>query len=208
MATSETEIVNSALGHIGIPAIASIDDNGTAARAAKRQYPLKRDALIRRYRWNFAVTRVSLAPDGTKPAFGFENQFTVPADQLAIIGLFDEDELQRNYTSSTQPWKKEGDRILADGDLLKLFYIRRVTDPRQFDALFDDALGWFLAIDLGPKLSASKKMVELAAVGFKDAIKVAKLADAIEGTPEVIEMSTWLDSRLSSGPLRAGPIVF
>lgn len=206
MATSETEIANSALGHLGIPAIASLDDDGSSARAAKRQYPLKRDALIRRYRWNFAMTRVTLAPDATQPDFGFENQFTVPADQLAIVGLFDEDELLRNYTASTQPWKKEGDRILADGDTIRLFYIRRVVDTRQFDALFDEALGWFLAIELGPKLSASKKMVELALIGFKDAIKDAKLLNAIEGTPEVIEASTWVDSRNRMGPLRIGPI--
>ena len=206
MATSETEIANSALGHLGISAIASLDDNAPSARAAKRQYPIKRDALIRRYRWNFAMTRTTLAPDGTKPLFGFENQFTVPSDYLAIVGLFDENELLRNYTASEQPWKKEGDRILANGDTLSLFYIRRVTDPRQFDALFDEALGWFLAIDLGPKLSSSKKMVELAVFGFKDAIKDAKLINAIEGTPEIIEASTWLDSRARVGPLRAGPI--
>ncbi len=209
MANSETEIINSALAKIGEEGIATPGQNTAAARVSARQYPLIRDALIRRYRWNFAIKRVTLAPEAAQPAFGFTNQFLVPSDSLRILGIFDENELQQNYTASRIPYKVEGNKILADDDTLPIFYLAQITDVGLFDALYAEALAWFLAIDLSYPLTTVRKLREDAVVGFKEAILAAKRADAIEGSPEVIESSEWLDSR-SAGftPFRPGPIVF
>ncbi len=208
MANSEIEIVNSALARIGEDPITSLTENRRAARFANRQYPLARDALIRSYRWNFAVKRVTLAPEATAPVSGFTNQFMFPPDALKIIGIFDEDELQQNYTASRIPHKVEGRFILTDDDTLPLIYIARITNVADFDALFVDAFAWRLAIDLSYPLTTTRKVREDAIVGFKLSIKEAKLADAIEGSPEVIESSEWIDSRSLNAPLRLGPVVF
>lgn len=208
MANSETEIVNSALVKIGEDSIVDLDQNSRAARAARRQYPVLRDALIRRYRWNFAIERVTLAPEAAQPPFGFTNKFMLPADSIRFLGIFDENELQQNYTASRIPHKVEGGFILADDDTLPIFYMRRVTNVALFDPLFSEALAWFLGIDLSFILTTTRKVREDAVVGFKDAILAAKRADAIEGSPEVIEASEWLDSRNPGFPLRIGPVVF
>jgi len=208
VANSETEVVNSALAKIGEDPITSLLENRRAARFAGRQYPLIRDALLRRYRWNFAIGRVTLAPEATAPDTGFTNKFMFPPDALKIIGIFDENELQQNYTASRIPHKIEGKFVLTDDDTLPLIYIKRVTDVSQFDALFVEALAWKLAIDLSYPLTTTKKTREDAVIGYKDAIKEATLADAIEGSPEVIEASEWTDSRSLNAPLRIGPVVF
>ena len=208
MANSEVEIVNSALARIGEDPITSLTENRRAARFANRQYPLARDALIRSYRWNFAIKRVTLAPEATAPVSGFTNKFMFPPDALKIIGIFDEDELQQNYTASRIPHKVEGRFILTDDDTLPLIYIARITNVADFDALFVDTFAWRLAIDLSYPLTTTRKVREDAIVGFKLSIKEAKLADAIEGSPEVIEASEWIDSRSLNAPLRLGPVVF
>jgi len=209
MANSETEIVNSALAKVGEDSITDLTENRKAARVSARQYPLMRDALIRRYRWNFAIRRVTLSPEAATPAFGFTNQFLVPSDNIRVLGIFDEDELQQNYTASRIPYKVEGNKILTDDDTLPLFYLARITDVALFDPLFSEALAWFLAIDLAIPLTTVRKLREDAVIGFKKAVLAAKRADAIEGSPEVIESSEWLDSRHAGfTPFRPGPIVF
>lgn len=209
MASSETEIANSALAKIGEGSITELGQNTAAARLVNRQYPLVRDALIRSYRWNFAIKRVTLAPEAEKPDTGFTNKFMFPPDALRIIGIFDENELQQNYTASRIPHKIEGRFILADDEVLPIFYLARITDVSQFDASFAEAFAWKLAVDLSYPLTTNRKVREDALLGFRLSIKEAKLADAIEGSPEIIESSEWLDSRHAGfNPFRPGPIVF
>lgn len=209
MASSETEIANSALAKIGEGSITELGQNTAAARLVNRQYPLVRDALIRSYRWNFAIKRVTLAPEAEKPDTGFTNKFMFPPDALRIIGIFDENELQQNYTASRIPFKIEGRFILADDEVLPIFYLARITDVSQFDASFAEAFAWKLAVDLSYPLTTNRKVREDALLGFRLSIKEAKLADAIEGSPEIIESSEWLDSRHAGfNPFRPGPIVF
>ncbi len=208
MAGSEVEIVNSALIKIGESAIASLDAIQKAARVSKRQYPLMRRRLLRRARWNFAMKRESLAPESTVPKFGFDNKFMLPSDALRVVGLFDENELQQNYTSNRDPWKVEGRFIYADGSELKIFYLADITDTAQFDPQFDECLAWLLASELAFDLTSGVQYVTLTREGFKDAFKEARLSDAIEGTPEFIEASEWVDSRVGNFPLRIGPVNF
>lgn len=199
MATSEVEIVNSALVKIGEAPVVSLTEDREQARVASRQYPLKRDELLRRYRWNFAIKRATLAPDATKPAFGYQNRFLMPSTCLRVIGLYDDAELKRNYTATRKSWKVEGRYILSDTDVLRIFYLDRITDPTQFDPMFVEALAWLLAYDIAYALSSGPALIDRALRGFSETIKDAKRADAVEGTPEHIEASEWTDSRWGYG---------
>lgn len=208
MATSKTEIQNSALVKIGEATISSDAQTGKAPATLKRQYPIQRRYLIRRYRWNFAVRRISLAPEATPPAFGFDNKFLLPPLCLRVIGLYDPTEPLRNYTSTKDSFKVEGRLIHAQGTEIKIFYLEDITNTTLFDPMFDEALAWLLASDVAFDISAGTDVVKMARQGFLAAITDAKRADAIEGTPEVIEVSEWVDSRQQTrGPFRAGPIL-
>lgn len=208
MATSKTEIQNSALVKIGEATISSDAQTGKAPATLKRQYPLQRRYLIRRYRWNFAMRRVSLAPEAEAPAFGFESKFLLPPLCLRVVGLYDAGEPLRNYTSTKDSFKVEGRMVHANGSEIKIFYLEDVTNTTLFDPMFDEALAWLLASDVAFDISAGTDVVKMTRQGFLQAITDAKRADAIEGTPEVIVASEWVDSRQQQrGPLRAGPIL-
>lgn len=208
MASSETEIVNSALIKIGEATITSLQDDREQAQLAARQYPLKRDELLRSYRWNFAVSRQTLAPEAQGPDFGFTNRFLMPTDTIAVISIWDETLQDRNYTGSRDAWKVEGRYILANADSLPIFYIRRVTSVLEFDALFSETLSWFLAYDLAFALSTGPQMVSQAFEGYQRALRQARFADAIETKPEKLESSEWLEARQHRGALgpRIGPV--
>lgn len=210
MATSDVSIINSALIKIGEATITSTGQSNKAARIAKVQYPIKRDELLRMYRWNFAMARAILAPESTAPEFGFSYKFLVPTDCVEVVGLFDDNEPQQNYTSSRTPFKVEGKYILADDDTLYVFYRKSVTDPTQFDAQFVEVLAWSLALDLAYDLTLDETTVARCDKGLEKAIKAAKVSNAIEGTPEMIQASEWLDSRFDTDPsnLRLGPVFF
>jgi hypothetical protein len=207
MSVSEVDIVNSALVKIGEETITSLTDDARQARFANRQYPLKRAELLRLYRWNFAMRRASLAPDATKPLFGFENRFLLPFNCLRLVGLYDAAEMDRNYTATKKPFKVEGRYVLANADSIKIFYIEDVTTTAEFDPIFVEALAWSLAKDLAYILSTGPRLVQVADASFKETMRQAKMADAVEGTPEVVEASEWLDSRSTPGPHRIGPVV-
>jgi hypothetical protein len=208
MASSDVEIVNSSLVKIDVDPISDLNEDRKPARLAKRQYPLRRQSLLRRYNWNFAITRSdTLAPSGTTPKFGFENRFTLPPGTLRVIGLFDDNEPQENYTTTREPFKVEGNAIYKDGDTCQFFYIADVTDVTQFDANFSELLAIDLALDIGPSLRglSANRRADLKQ-DRKDAMDAARLTDAIEGSQEIIVSSDWMDSRGFNSPLRAGPI--
>lgn len=210
-ANSKTRIINSALIKCGEEAITSPSDDSRAARYANRQYDIIRDSLLRAYNWNFAIDRATTAPDATAPAFGFAYKHQMPDDCLRVIGVFDEVEPIQNYTSSTVPHKIEGRYILTDEDTLYIFYIKRVTDEAQFDASFNEVFALALAIDLAYFLTAGADRLARLEGQFQQSVRAAKLADAIEGSPEVIVASDWLDARLIGGSMvnfRPGPISY
>ena len=210
MATSEVEIVNSALIKLGERTISSLDEDRKAARKAKRQYPRLRRKLLRSYRWNFAMTRsAALAPASPGPLFGFSFKFLVPVDTLRVIGVFDEQEPQQNYTTTTIPFKVEGRFIYCDLNPLEVYYLKDETNPAQFDPMFEEVLASALAVDLAYDLSSGLQRIEQVKAELRDAIKEARSSNAIEGTPEVILASDWFDSRYDNdGPLRIGPIAW
>lgn len=203
MAFSVVGIVNSALAKVHEEPIASLDDDRRAARLATTQYPVHRDKLLRLYNWRFAMARAVLAPDATPPQFGFTARFLMPTDCLRVVGVYDSTDPynQVNYTSGSVPYKVEGRYILADTDTLRIYYVSRVTDPTKFDSLFSEALSWSLAIDFALSLANSPSRADQARGEFRETIRQARMAAAIESSPEIITGGSWLDARLTEGYL-------
>ncbi len=203
MANSEVEIVNSGLVKIGESRITSLDQDTEAARVANVQYPILRDKLLREYRWNFSIKRETLALDATSPGFGFPHQFRLSVDCLRVLGVYDDTERLENYTSSRVQWKVENSndelRLLTTESVTQVFYIARVTNVALFDSQFAEVLSVDCGIDWAYTLSTGLDRLR----GLKDErvelIRQAKRTDAIEGKPEVIEATDWVDSRYGFG---------
>ena len=213
MANSEVELVNSAFVKIGESTITSLTQNTENARVANKQYPLLRDQMLRAYRWNFAIQRQNLAPGGT-PKFGFSHSFRLPTDCLRVLGIFDDTELLENYTSSRIQWKMESVkinegteteenelRLLTTEEVTRVFYIARITNVQLFDSQFSEALALKCAIDWAYTLSTGLGRLQDLKAESDQTIRRARLSDAIEGKPEVIEATDWIEARFDSSDL-------
>lgn len=200
MAVSDVSIANGALSRIGAGQIVSFADDTAAGREVNRRYEHIRDAELRRHVWSFAKTRTTLAKLGTDPDFGYACQYQLPADCLRILSIGESasglypDEFRDSI--DRRDYVIEGRRLLTDySSPLKVRYIQRVTDPTQFDPAFVEAFSARLAYELATPLQDSTSRKEMAWADYKQALREAVRANAIELPAEVVSDDTWLAAR-------------
>ena len=197
MAQSIVGIANRALQLLGAGAVLNLTDNTLEAVECMRCYDSCRRAELRAHIWNFATARVSLAPDATAPAFGYQYQFSLPVDCVRIV-----------YPNDAElDWKVEGRKILTNslvspfgsspyngvvvtsgvatlGAQLNLEYIQDVQDPTVFDPCFCEALAARMARAMCERLTQSNQKQQTLAEAYKEAISEARLTDAFESLPQ------------------------
>lgn len=179
---SATDICKMALALLEEAPITSYDDDtGTVANLCRIHFPITRDVLLRRHPWNFAIERASLAADSTNPATGFAYRYQLPADCLRILPL----EYMAEQNGGAIRHVVEGRYIHTDAEApLKVRYVKQVTDTTQFDVLFVDALAKTLAGRLAGFITGKQSYAERMMAMAQDALKEARLLDALEGTPD------------------------
>lgn len=191
MAQSVTGIANRALQLVGAAVILNLTDNSPEAREVSRAYDFCRRAELREHKWNFAVARVQLAPDTDAPAFGYQYQYTLPADCLRVILPND----------ATLDWKVEGKKLLTNTATspfgagafgasvsptaaLYLSYIRDVEDSTYFDAMFCEALACRIALAIVERLTQSNQKKQGLKDDYREAIMAARRTNAFENLPD------------------------
>lgn len=171
---STTDLANDALGQIGAEFITNITDGTTQANLCQRFLDELRDALIRRHRWNFAVTKKVLNQEATGPVAKWAYAYALPSDCLRVLELGDD--------FGDTPWQVErvNDKkcIVTDETTLTITYLARVTDPNKWDVAFYQALATHLASKLA---SGLLRNVKLATDLYALAESKARDAEAIDG---------------------------
>lgn len=199
---SDIEIANRALVKLGSDTITDFLDSTKAARTINSMYAIVRDAELRAGRWNFAMKRTSLPALADAPAWGYDRQFQLPADFLAVDMINDtymgHVQLGTDYRNGENlPYAVEGRVILCNFDApLKFRYTARITDPAVFDPLFVEAFACKLAEEAAEALTQSRGKRELAMIQYKTAIRKARAKDAMEGPPEPLPDDSWILSRV------------
>lgn len=157
-ALSETAICNAALGKIGAKRINDYGDTTETKPEAiqcRLHYEMTRDALVRSHWWRFARARATLSQDTTDPDFEWDNQFILPNDFMRFRSIDEETGVSSRYKRHAI----EGQRFLTNYSTVNLLYIKKVTDPTQFDPLFVEVLVLLLARKLvGPLAGGDPKL--------------------------------------------------
>lgn len=208
---SKVAIMNMAAQKCGAKRIQSPDEGSLVAREMSAAWDIVRQSVLRMYRWNFAKGRAELAASATAPLMGWTYQSPVPADFLGLIGIFTDNFYQQQYTDTKSQYVLENNGsqqvIMSELNPLYIVYTKDVTDTAQFDATFDQVLACHLALHLQYKLSLGLQRVAQIQKELDYWERKAKMSDAIENTPEVIQSSEWVDSRWSGDDdLRRGPV--
>jgi hypothetical protein len=202
---SQTSICNRALTKLGATRILSITDNVKAARELNSMWDSLRDAELRRNLWNFAITRDSLAALVDAPAWGFAYQYQLPTGCLRLVQVGEHyyvHNLSDYRTMPEAPFQVERGStgtsvIMTDFSApLKIRYVQRVEDTAQWDALFVEAFASRLAYEACEAITQSSTKKGEVWEDYKQALREAKLVDAIENPPEALPDDSWLLSRL------------
>ena len=190
---SVVDICNGALNQLGASTILSLTEDSKNARLCNARYTQVRDAVFRSHPWNCLQKRVQLAADSAAPAWGFTQQYTLPAECLRVLTILDYD----------ADYKIEGRKILTDNSTMKILYIARIEDPNEYDELLRETLSAALAADIAYAITSSNPTASNMYNLFQDKLKEARFVDATEGqnqNPEkgmadVIDASSFINSR-------------
>lgn len=200
MAASNVAIANLALTKLGDLRILNLTDNTKPAREVNAVFDMARDYLQRRFSWRYCIKRANLAADSSTPLWDWSYQYQIPVDCLRILQVgqwYPSPDLSDLISTGGQEYVLEGKYILSNqAGPLKLRYLSRVTDPVQFDTAFDMAFSAYLAYLVAEPLTASAEQKQMAYNDYRNAIKDAVIANAIENPPESLADQTWILARL------------
>lgn len=152
LTTEEVVVANQALDRIGSKNFTLAVQTGVEALKCITIYPQTRDALLRSFEWPFASARKTLSPEVNDPEFEWDYRFKLPDDFLRYksdYGLDDSYAVDARFTI-------EGNYYLTNNDEVDLLYIKKVTNPDDFDPLFTEVLILTLAKKLIPALAGTK----------------------------------------------------
>ena len=182
---SNVDICNQALTFLGADRIMSLTENNENARRCNSIFEQTRDEVLRGHPWNFAIERAALATLSTTPEYEWSVQYQLPVDCLRVLATNTRD----------MEYKIEGKRLLCDDSGVKIKYIKRVTDPTQFDSMFTEALAAKLSAKLAYPITESKTLFDAATKLYGEILADARSADGQEGTPDPIRDGGWIDAR-------------
>lgn len=186
MASSVVELVNNALVELGeTDLITDIAENTKAAILANQKYEAVRDAVLRAYPWNCAIERVVLAPASPSPIYNWTYRALLPPDCLRVLGLEEE----------ADQWEIEGRYLNSHTDVMRIKYIKKITDVTVMDALLAEAISSRLAHALSYGLTQSSSMREAMWENYRSKLREARSIDAQEGMARQVEASEFLDAR-------------
>ncbi len=169
-------ICSNALLALGAHPINSFDENTDHARLCSNLYPTVRNKLLRAHPWNCVVKRVVLSPVSTAPVFGFSFQFALPGDLLRVLSV--------GEPYDDIPYRVEGNRLLANVQVLKLRYVFRNEDESTWDAALVDVAEMMMQAKLAYAVTGSTSLRDSLAQESLVLLKQAKAVDGQEDPPE------------------------
>lgn len=177
MATG-VSICSNALLMLGGQTINDFSDPVDRAKIAANLYPIIRDDLLRTHPWNCTIKRVLLAPDATPPAFGYANQFELPADFLRVLEV--------GQAGQQIDYLVEGRSILADATSVELRYVYLNEVENTWDANLVTLLTLAMAAAMAYPITQSTSVRDSLRQELEYAKKVARAVDGQEDPPQTL----------------------
>lgn len=190
MVSSAVEICNIALAKIGHEGfITTLTENSKGAKYMNIFYESIRDEVMGSHLWRFARKRAVLAPLSETVLFDGGKYFQYPNDCLRIVGT------DKEYFHSGERWMREGDKIIADTDTLKIVYLSRVENVALYDASFVDCLATRLAYEACMPIMKDKSLKEQLKADRRESLIRAAHVSSVEQDGEVFISEAFLRAR-------------
>jgi hypothetical protein len=187
MASSPTEICNSALIKIGAELITDLTNNTKRAILCNEQYKKIRKKLLSSHPWNFSTKRAKLTQLSSTPDYEFDYEYAIPSDCLRIFRVKDDGSFM---------YRIEAGKLLTSQTEVYIEYAKDEEDVSLFTEYFTEYLAYSLAYDLCYAIVQSNAYRQSLKEDVLEAKREAKNSDGQEGTPRPFDISTWTDARI------------
>lgn len=192
---AEVDVCNQAIDLFGSTRF-TLANQGTNTLGIKSalHYDQTRDALLRSFTWSFATKRKKLYPDNETPDFGPDFRYKLPID---FWRLKEDASINDNTRVKHRPVIESG-YLLSNENEVNLIYIRKVTDPDEFDPLFTEVLIYRLAVKLRPSIAGTKMPALYAEIdkALEEAERTARIVCRQE--TNVSGRSDWNQARFTA----------
>lgn len=196
MALNKTLICNMAIIPLGCTRIHDIDDDDTEhAVLCRLYYDEIVDEILRAHEWNRAIWYQSLAElsedDDDYLLDDYEEynyQYSLPTDPYCLRPLEIPEHRGVDY-------EIVGRYLLCNLETVVLKYIKRITDPAQFDPLLAKAISYRLAADLALTITNLKTSRDDLLKMFEWQLNRAKTIDGIESEEPQVEEYALRDAK-------------
>lgn len=195
LTVAEVVVANQSLDRIGSKNFTLAVQTGNEGVKCNTNYSQTRDVVLRSFEWPFAKDRKSLSQETNTPDFEWDYKYKLPTDFHRLV----KNHTTGDTTDTTDRQDIEGDYLLSNYDEADIVYIKKVTDPADFDPLFTEVLILTLAKKLITALAGTKNptLVEDVKNDLKIAIATARTVCRAE--TNVSGRSDWNLARYSSG---------
>jgi len=198
--TSQVEICNLALGHIGQRPITAITEQTVQAEACSRIWDSCLKETLRGHDWTFATAIIPLALITTVDYtdLGWLYVYAYPANCVAMWHLYNIATIDKG---AGEPFREIYDStlnqkiILTNTELAYGEYTFFVQDTSLFDANFVTALGYRMAADLAMALNGDTELAKGMIAVFNTTISEAERMSAYENNQTHDSTSAFVDSR-------------
>lgn len=175
--TSEAEIANLALAHLGKPFIVNINASSVEASKARFHLPMARRTALRRFDWTFARRTVKLAEITDTTYRGrYEIVFDAPNQALKIWGLL----LPDRPNEIVKDYYLENGRIYTNLKGAFCRYSVDVREPSQWSEGFAEAVACKLAEKMAPSMTRRRSDIASFRILYEEEIARAAEQDAAQ----------------------------
>lgn len=186
MASSETEICNSAIVKVGGKRIVSLTDNDPLSRLLAEQYPKHRDELLYSHPWKFAMKSYAPAEIPQPPGVNVPAiRYAIPVDCLRIVGT----------DSADDTWFLQDGSVYVDRQTPLIYYIAKIEDVSKFTPGFSETLALKIAADIAYSVTQSVSLADRLNQQYEAKLRQVRSFSAQEGSVQRVYADDWLHSR-------------
>lgn len=184
-----TAICNLALAKVGDIAILSLNDPTPEARFCNLFYDQTVNELLSLHQWNWATSFVRLSQTATPPDIAWSYSYLLPVDFGRIITF------NAFSPAMPRPTYQLGIGLLyTEESVAEISYVRELTDPDSFDAMFIELLAVRIGSKLARPLAGSLDIEKTLLAEFNRQLNEARRIDASQNF--LPRRMAWVESDL------------
>jgi hypothetical protein len=170
---SVVSICNVALLSLGANPINDLTETSVEAVACNALWDNARRSAIASNNWSFARKRLELAQDTVKPVFEYSYQYTLPADLLKLVLVYQDTD-----------YKIEGRSIITNKPNCLIKYVYDNTDVTTWTDPFIDAMSARMRLELAYTLTRSNTQIQTSSQLYQAKLQTARTMDGQSDIPD------------------------